>query len=124
LTPDLQVWRIIQRFALLVFYCALGGENWNNAYFQITEGDEYDWFQGVDPCNRFEEFQIISLEGKGLKGTLPPELSMLSTLWEVFLSDNQIFGYIPSDYSKFTDLDTLSLASNLLQGSVPEFVWR
>jgi len=59
-----------------------------------------------------------------MRGTLPPELSMMSTLWEVTLSDNLLSGTIPPDYSKLSELDTFSLSYNLLKGTIPQFMWE
>lgn len=93
---------------------------------KVSDLHECDWYTmiGVDPCSRFEEYQIIRNYGQQMRGTLPPEISMISTLWEVTLSDNLISGTIPSDFVELSELDTFSLSYNLLKGTIPEFMWK
>lgn len=79
---------------------------------------------GVDPCGRREQYQIIRNYGQQMRGTLPPEISMISTLWEITLSDHLLWGTIPEDFRKLTELDTLSLSFNLFSGTIPDFTWN
>jgi hypothetical protein len=117
--------RIRQRFALAIVYCEFNGDNWLEGDLWMSDLHECDWYTlvGVEPCGRREEYQIIRSYGQQMRGTLPPELSMISTLWEVTLSDNLIEGTIPPEYYKLSQIDTLSLAFNLLKGPIPDFVW-
>jgi hypothetical protein len=123
---EFQVERIRQRFAMALLYCEFNGDNWLEGELWVSDLHECDWYTmiGVDPCGRFEEYQIIRNYGQQMRGTLPPELSMLSTLWEITLSDNLLSGTIPSDYQKLSELDTFSLSFNLFKGTIPEFVWQ
>ena len=118
--------RIRQRFSMALLYCEFNGDNWLEGELWVSDLHECDWYSmiGVDPCSRNEEYQIIRNYGQQMRGTLPPELSMLSSLWEVTLSDNLIEGTIPADYSKLTQLDTFSLSFNLLTGTIPDFMWE
>jgi hypothetical protein len=118
--------RIHQRFAMAILYCEFNGDNWLEGDFWLSDLHECDWYTlvGVDPCGRREQYQIIRSYGQQMRGTLPPELSMLSTLWEVTLSDNLIEGTIPSEYYKLSKLETLGLAFNLFKGPIPDFVWE
>jgi hypothetical protein len=123
---EFQVDRIRQRFAMALMYCEFNGDNWLENDLWVSELHECDWYSqiGVDPCSRHEEYQIIRTYGQQMRGTLPPELSMISSLWEVTLSDNLISGTIPTDFAKLQQLDTLSLSFNLFNGPVPDFVWQ
>jgi len=58
-----------------------------------------------------------------MRGTLPPEIGMVSTLREVTLSDNLLSGTIPQDFECLSELDTLVISFNLLTGTIPHFVW-
>lgn len=59
-----------------------------------------------------------------MRGTLPPEISMIQSLWEITLSDNLLEGPIPPDYAKLSELDTFILSFNLFKGEIPEFMWK
>lgn len=123
---EFQVERIRQRFAMALMYCEFNGDNWLQGDLWVSDLHECDWYTmiGVDPCSRFEEYQIIRNYGQQMRGTLPPEISMLSTLWEITLSDNLLSGTIPTDFIKLSELDTFSLSFNLFKGTIPEFVWQ
>ena len=91
--------RIRQRFALSVLYCELDGDNWLNSgggELWVSDLHECDWYtmQGLDPCGVQEQYQIIRPMGN-MSGTLPPELSMISTL-RVSLSFSYRHVYMPS----------------------------
>jgi hypothetical protein len=118
--------RIRQRFAMAILYCEFNGDNWLEGDFWLSDLHECDWYTlvGVDPCGRREQYQIIRSYGQQMRGTLPPELSMISTLWEVTLSDNLIEGTIPPEYYKLSKLGTLSLAFNLFKGPIPDYFWE
>ena len=123
---EFQVDRIRQRFTMALMYCEFNGDNWLESELWVSELHECDWYTqiGVDPCSRNEEYQIIRNYGQQMRGTLPPELSMISSLWEITLSDNLLSGTIPSDFAKLEQLDTLQLSFNLFNGPVPSFVWE
>jgi hypothetical protein len=123
---EFQVERIRQRFAMALMYCEFNGDNWLESELWVSDLHECDWYTmiGVDPCGRREQYQIIRNYGQQMRGTLPPEISMLSSLWEISLSDNLIEGTIPSDFYKLSELDTLSLSFNLFKGTIPEFMWE
>jgi len=127
-STDLPPERIRQRFALAVFYCELDGENWANQGLWMSEYRECDWLVntagGINYCDQSNLLQILRMPNQHLKGTLPPELSMISTLWEVDVSSNDIAGTIPSGYASLTELDTSSIRSNHMQGTIPHFVWE
>ena len=123
---EFQVERIRQRFAMALMYCEFNGDNWLEGELWVSELHECDWYTmiGVDPCGRHEQYQIIRNYGQQMRGTLPPEISMVSTLWEITLSDNLLSGTIPDDFRKLSELDTFSLSFNLFKGSIPDFMWQ
>jgi hypothetical protein len=125
-TREFKADRIRQRFAMAVLYCEFYGDNWLEGELWISDLHECDWYNlvGVDPCGRRGQYQIIRSYGQQMRGTLPPEISMISTLWEVTLSDNLIEGTIPPEYHKLSQLDTFSLAFNLFHGPIPDFLWE
>ena len=121
-----QAFRIRQRFAMALMYCEFNGDNWLQGELWVSDLHECDWYTmiGVDPCGRFEQVEIIRNYGQQLRGTLPPEISMLSTLWELTLSDNLISGTIPSEFYKLSELDTFAMSFNLLSGTIPDIMWK
>ena len=58
----------------------------------------------------------------GLVGTLPKELSALTTLTGLGSIANFISGSIPNEYESLTNLKTLFLGLNLLTGPVPKWI--
>ena len=118
--------RIRQRFAMALMYCEFNGDNWLEGELWVSDLHECDWYTmiGVDPCGRHEQYQIIRNYGQQMRGTLPPELSMVSTLWEINLSDNLLEGDIPPEWAQMSELDTLQLSFNLFKGAIPQFVWE
>lgn len=117
--------RIRQRYALAVLYCETDGASWNEKELWVSDLHECDWNNliHVDPCGRQEQLQILRNDGLQMMGTIPPELSMISSLWDISFSDNLLTGIIPGDFAKLSELDTLVLAYNLFRGPLPDFLW-
>ncbi|CAB9504613.1 LRR receptor-like serine threonine-protein kinase [Seminavis robusta] len=85
--------------------CEESGEPFNSTSpHQMEEGGNY---------------RHLWLGTNQLGGTLPDELSLLSTLKSAALLKNEIQGSIPSRLSKLTELEALFLDSNELSGSLP-----
>ncbi|XP_076922017.1 receptor-like protein 4 [Bidens hawaiensis] len=62
----------------------------------------------------------LGLDNQGLGGHLPEDISKLSHLQHVNLSQNSIKGHIPSSLGKITGLEVLDLSYNFFNGSIPE----
>ena len=118
--------RIRQRYAVSVFFCEMDGGNWLENDMWLSDLHECDWYNriGLDPCNRQEQMEMIRLHDMGLQGTMPPELAILSTLYEFTVSDNLVTGTFPAEYSALSELDTFCIAFNLFEGPLPGFVFR
>jgi Leucine-rich repeat (LRR) protein len=118
--------RIRQRYAITVFFCETDGGDWLENDMWLSDLHECDWYNrlGLDACNRVEQLEIIRIQDNGLQGTLTPELSIVSSLFELTLTDNMVTGTFPSDYASLSELDTFSIAFNQFEGTVPGFVWR
>ena len=123
---EFQVERIRQRFSMALIYCEFNGDNWLEGELWVSDLHECDWYTmiGVDPCGRHEQYQILRNYGQQMRGTLPPEISMMSSLWEITFSDNLLTGTIPTDFAKLSELDTFSLSFNLFKGTIPQFMWE
>ncbi|KAL6658791.1 hypothetical protein ACP70R_002831 [Stipagrostis hirtigluma subsp. patula] len=88
------------------------------------------WARGGDPCGRGDYFEgvacdargrvaTISLQGRGLKGTLPPAVAMLPGLTGLYLHYNELGGGIPRELGELPELAELYLGVNNLSGSIP-----
>ena len=118
--------RIRQRYAMTVFFCEQDGGEWLENDMWLSDLHECDWYNmiGLDPCNRVEQMEMIRIHGNGLQGTLPSELSILSTIYEFTAADNLITGTFPPDYTSLVELDTLVLAFNQFSGEIPGYFFR
>ena len=61
----------------------------------------------------------VEIDGAGLSGSLPSELSRLTDLSYINLSSNELSGPIPPELSELTNLKTLALSFNRLSGFIP-----
>ncbi|KAI4338816.1 hypothetical protein MLD38_023829 [Melastoma candidum] len=86
------------------------------------------WTLGSDPCGPSfegvacnEEGQVanISLQGKGLTGKIPAEISALTNLTGLYLHFNGLSGGIPREISGLSRLSELYLNVNNLSGEIP-----
>ncbi|CAB9519202.1 Leucine Rich Repeat [Seminavis robusta] len=135
-------WRVLQRFALATFYHATGGDSWkNNSGWLQYEVDECQWFhhQGhgnattaINPCpqimnrrnhnNESDDggaIEHLILRDKNLRGGLPPEIFLLTSLKSIDLDMNSIDDaderLLPSEIGLCTDLESVSLVHLNLQ---------
>ncbi|KAG2729648.1 hypothetical protein I3760_01G260300 [Carya illinoinensis] len=86
------------------------------------------WTPNTDPCSgSFEGVACdeqglvanISLQGKGLSGTIPAALAELKSLTGLYLHFNALTGKIPKEISRLTQLNDLYLNVNNLSGEIP-----
>ncbi|KAL3904511.1 MAG: hypothetical protein SGILL_010038 [Bacillariaceae sp.] len=91
-------YRVYQRYALMALFFATGGELWEDTpWTENGEVHECD-FVGVD-CDEKDQVVILDLFLRKLRGRLPDDVGLL------------------------TQLSSLVLSSNLLEGSIPAFVF-
>ncbi len=124
-----------EREALISLYNQTGGSNWtSNSGWLGESGTECSWL-GVSCLGG--HVNRLDLNNRGLTGTIPRELVLLSNLKELDLSHNQLKGNIPYELGKIvttssiTDLmpsqeeepsiqlETLHLHNNQLTGTIP-----
>jgi hypothetical protein len=75
-------------------------------------------FVGV-ACNIHRKVANISLQGKGLAGSVPPAVAELRCLSGLYLHYNSLTGEIPKEISNLTELSDLYLNVNKLSGQIP-----
>mmetsp|Transcript_20915 Transcript_20915/g.35668 ORF Transcript_20915/g.35668 Transcript_20915/m.35668 type:complete len:233 (-) Transcript_20915:56-754(-) len=103
-----------------------GREQWQ-WYTIITQDDECEWFdhlrckeRPIQCDNEDINIEVLNLPSLELRGTIPPELSLLSeSIKVIWLPDNMLSGTIPSEMGLLTKLRWLDLSSNRLVGSIP-----
>eukprot|EP00250_Pteridium_aquilinum_P016241 c23019_g1_i1 orf=293-3079(+) len=71
-------------------------------------------------CDQEGNVSRILLQGFDLSGTISPELSRLSRLRALVLSNNSFSGSIPSELSLITTLWKLNVSNNALSGTIPQ----
>ena len=74
-------------------------------------------YSGIE-CNIAGHVVAINLTDHGLSGTIPQEFGMFKYLESIDLSNNQLTGFLPSDF-RFLPLQYLDVSGNKLEGFVP-----
>ena len=89
-----------------------------------------DFWKGNDPCSSNswkgiacvgKDILVINLKKAGLTGTISSDFFLISTLQELFLSDNMLTGTIPDELTNLSDLTILDVSNNRLYGNIPKF---
>jgi len=101
--------------ALVAFYNSTNGADWTNPW---DLNQPMSTWQGVSIVNGCVT-QLI-LYGRGLSGTLPPEIDNLQSLSYLDLNGNDIGGEIPMEMGNMLSLTLLSMEGNEFIGSIPE----
>ena len=131
-----------QRYSLAVLYFATSGPSrWINSYQFLSSENECQWNNGtsnnddgvVDNVAVEETVNIlgvtcgsdsqllarVKIVQNDLAGTIPVELSALSSLIQLNLNSNEILGTIPSDM-QMDALQHYDLSLNKISGTFPE----
>ena len=130
------------REALVAFYHATGGPNWDDRTNWLSAAPLSEWYgvttdgsgrvtalklglnklTGTIPpeLGRLTNLRYIRLGQNSLKGAIPPELGELSNLRWLDLQNNRLLsGTIPPELGKLTQLQHLFLSGNNLSGTIP-----
>ncbi|XP_002509606.2 LRR receptor kinase SERK2 [Ricinus communis] len=75
-------------------------------------------FEGV-ACNEHRKVANISLQGRGLSGSISPAVAKLKCLSGLYLHYNSLSGEIPKELANLTELSDVYLNVNNLSGSIP-----
>lgn len=119
--------RRLQRFTLATLYFSTGGSSrWMNHSGWLSDEDECTWFFSAsqfeqvngDVCN-FTSITRLSLVENNMRGTLPPEISLLRSLEVLEMSSNILTGFLPTTLGELDHLRVVDLFDNFLSGTVP-----
>ena len=95
----------------------LDGDNWTNKTGWLTDCDPCNW-HGI-LCDADNRVISLDLQVNNLSGTLPPEISELTYLRNIWLGVNQITGGIPVEIAMMPHLQNLWLHFNNLTDTIP-----
>ena len=111
--------------ALVALYNSTDGANWTNTWDLNNSIDTwYGVTLNVDGCVECLDLDgdddcDYGITGNNLRGSIPKELSNLSNLKSLYLSNNQLSGSIPVELGNLNDLIDLHLSNNQLTGAIP-----
>ncbi|KAL7541504.1 hypothetical protein ACHAXR_010999, partial [Thalassiosira sp. AJA248-18] len=92
------------------------GQEWTKSDGWLNEFDSHcDWY-GVIECDENNNTIKLNLRSNGLSGTLSKDISDLTLLQELDLSDNDIKGSIPTEIGLLSHLTYLRLSYNSFVG--------
>lgn len=122
--------RVVERYALAVFYFATNGPTWTQRNFgYLSSAEVCQWNNRLDPMVDDEAFGVycglnsrvshILLRDNGLQGVIPWEISLLASLEVIDLDENSLRGTIPPRVSDLTQLHIFWANSNFLTGPLP-----
>ena len=104
------------RDALIAFYDAVNGANWNRNDNWLSDVPLGEWYGVATEAGRVVE---LDLSQNQLTGEIPSEIGRLTGLTELDLFGNQLTGEIPPAIGDLDKVTRLSLWANQLSGSIP-----
>ncbi|XP_073286215.1 receptor protein kinase TMK1-like [Primulina huaijiensis] len=85
-------------------------------------------WKGNDPCASWKgitcssgRITVVNFHGMSLSGTISPNISQITTLQRLILSNNFLTGAIPNELTNLPDLTVLDVSDNQIYGPVPIF---
>merc|ERR1712194_990116 len=114
---------------MALFYYSTNGYNWLECSANIlnSQCNEFRYLSTLNECvwygNRCagNDMYSIIFDNNGLSGTIPSEISNLSSLQEITLANNQLNGDIPIDVD-LPNLQVLDVSYNSLDGAISESI--
>jgi Leucine-rich repeat (LRR) protein len=116
--------RFLQRYALATLYYSTNGastgtSSWLNASGWLSPDDECTWY-GTSCIGDSATSSLTGLQltNNQLSGSIPNELSLLTTIKNFSLTGNALRATIPTAIGLMTSLTVLDLSSNSLSGTL------
>lgn len=108
---------LIDRCALIDFFMAMGGPNWERKDNWLTDAPLSEWY-GCDPGS--SGVWGLDLYSNGLEGRIPPEMGYLTGIHSLDLSYNPgIVGPFQTELWYLSKLETLDLSNTRISGTLP-----
>lgn len=129
-------WRIVQRYAMAVFYHSTGGPSWvNDTHWMSYEHHECQWFSstnGEEVLEKLRTWYIVkseavseTVEEQILNGTVcgspdPAEWQYPATgsLQSLRLLKNNVTGFLPDDLYLISTLRSIVFFNNPIEGTI------
>jgi Leucine-rich repeat (LRR) protein len=108
--------RIIQKWAMTTFAFRI---SWDQQWLG-SGNDECTW-TGIT-CNDSGEVTAIVLDNQGIQGDLPAELSLLSQLERLIVSENSFTGDVPGSFGDLKKLQDFRMDRNEFTGELPQSI--
>lgn len=125
-------YNLVSRYAMVVLYFTTNGKNWkDNLNFLDPNKNTCDWYQVFAPpkgeegvlCNPYtREIIGLSMISNNVRGTIPSELSHVTSLEYIESIQNPLSGSIPDGWQRLTALKTVAIAFNKLTGTLPSWM--
>mmetsp|Transcript_13996 Transcript_13996/g.24348 ORF Transcript_13996/g.24348 Transcript_13996/m.24348 type:complete len:504 (-) Transcript_13996:164-1675(-) len=113
---------LVERYALAALYFATDGPAWKDQYSFLGNTSACEWnlyeLQMGAFCENSSVIEIW-LETTGLRGSIPSELALLSSLESINLFENLLSGTIPAEIFYLGNLTQFEVDENILSGSIP-----
>lgn len=110
--------RQLQRFALISLYFSIKNNVPSHEDLKSKAGvDECSWYDSTCVDNVYTELSLKSFDT--LRGTIIPELALLSSLERLRIDQNALVGVIPTEIGQITTLKEISISGNLFRGTIP-----
>ncbi|KAG7348249.1 RHS repeat-associated core domain containing protein [Nitzschia inconspicua] len=104
--------KVYQRYALMALYFATSGQLWEEIPWTDNTMVHTCDFVGVD-CDEKRQVVILNLYLRKLRGRIPDDLGLLTQLTSLTLNSNLLEGDIPTFlFDKLTNLESLDLSQN------------
>jgi hypothetical protein len=105
-----------QRYGLAVFYYSTNGPSWNETDGWLGPNDVCSW--NSIKCDFNGNVAGLRLNDNGLGGSLPTEITALTSLSKLRVFNNAITGQVPTQLYSLPNIELLDLESNFLTGQV------
>ena len=118
----------LDRAALVALYNATDGPNWVDNTNWLTDAPLGEWYGvSTDAVGRVVRLYLRgrwdseagAYVNHGLRGELPAELTNLTQLTSLVLSNNELSGPFPPELGGLSNLERLELSGNGLSGEIP-----
>lgn len=108
--------QLVQKWSLATFALSI---DWENEWLNSGTTDECSW-DGVS-CSSTTVVGI-ELSNRGIQGEFPPELSLLSQLERLIVSENGMRGELPSSFGNLASLEDFRMDRNEFTGTIPDSI--